>query len=98
MSDEEESSGSPQRSLEEVEQKIRELKEPRKGDLTLGRGMALVFSLGFAVVGALYGGYLSGHWLDQRYHSQFYTPLMVLVGLGLGVFVGYRLIKPLLED
>lgn len=88
----------PSRSLDEVEQKIRELRTPKKGDLTLGRGMALVFSLGFAVVASLYGSYVLGHWLDQQNHSQFYTPVMVLVGIGLAGFVGFRLIKPLLED
>lgn len=98
MSENEENGGRPSRSLDEVEQRIRELKTPRKGDLTLGRGMALVFSLGFVVVGSLYGSYLLGHWLDQKYHSQLFTPLVVLVGLGLAAFMGYRLIKPLMED
>lgn len=98
MSENEENGGGPSRSLDEVEQKIRELKTPRKGDLTLGRGMALVFSLGFAVVGSLYGSYLLGHWLDQKYNSQLFVPVMVLIGLGLAAFVGFRLIKPLLED
>ncbi|MCE7869267.1 AtpZ/AtpI family protein [bacterium CPR1] len=88
----------PTRSLEEVEQRIREFKEPRKGDLTLGRGMALVFSLGFTVVALMYGSYLLGHWLDEQYQTRLLTPAMVLVGLGLAGFVGYRLMKPLLED
>lgn len=98
MSDPQENGGPPSRSLDEVEQRIRELRSPKKGDLTLGRGMALVFSLGFAVVACLYGGYLLGHWLDQKYHAQLFTPVAVLVGLALAAFVGYRLIKPLLED
>jgi len=42
--------------------------------------------IGFVLVGPIIGGFLIGNWLDGRMQTQFWTPLLGL----LGVFSGFR--------
>ena len=85
--------------LERVEQKIQELKDPRKkADRQFTRGVALVTSLGFVVVGCILGGYLLGDYLAKRLGSELYLILSLLGGFGMAGYAGYRLLMPFLED
>lgn len=97
LADDEEATNDDQ--LERVEQRIQELKDPRKkADRQFTRGVALVTSLGFVVVGCIFGGYLLGDYLAKRFGSELYLILSLLGGLGMAGYAGYRLLLPFLED
>lgn len=84
--------------LERLESKIKELKEPVRGNAKFARGVALVTTLGFLVVGCILAGYYLGTYLQARYHSQALLILCLLGGIVFAFYAGYRTLQPLMES
>ena len=67
------------------------------GEPSLGHAIALFMSMGFSFAGSLVAGILIGDYLVKRTGQHFWYAIMLFVGLGGGVSVVWRLLKPLLK-
>ncbi|EZH66235.1 MULTISPECIES: AtpZ/AtpI family protein [Geomicrobium] len=63
------------------------------------KGVAIVSSVLFSMIGSMFGGLLLGYWADGHLGT---TPFLLIVGLLLGMTAGfygaYQVIKPFLGD
>ena len=84
--------------LERLEAKIKDLKKPNNPNRKFARGLALVTTLGFLVVGCILAGYYVGTYLEAKYESRFLLVACLLGGIFAGAYSGFRTMQPLLEN
>lgn len=86
---------------ESVQARIDEMRRgQQRGDAdtpALGHAVALFMTMGFSFAGSLVAGILIGAQLVKYTGHQYWYIVMLLVGLGGGVSVVWRLLKPLLK-
>ena len=69
-------------------------KEKREGDSSFWGSVGMMGTVGWSVALPLAGGVLFGRWLDGRLDSgHVYMVFFMLVGLGLGIVVAWRMIR-----
>ncbi len=82
-------------------EKIRQLKEKRKKrqNYEFLRSLGLVWALGIIMVSSIYGGYRIGEHLDRlKGGGIFYTALFMILGILVGSYAVYHLLKPFLKE
>lgn len=84
--------------LDRLESRINDLKKPGNPNRKFARGLALVTTLGFLVVGCILAGYYLGTYLEAKYDSRLYMVVCLLGGILAGAYSGYRTMQPLLEN
>jgi len=63
----------------------------REGEVSFTRRLGQVGVLGWLIVVPTLGGLFIGRWLDRTFHSGiFYSAPLLLVGLCLGVWIGWK--------
>jgi len=63
----------------------------------LARAMAFFMSMGATMVGAIYGGYLLGTYLQKQTGSEMWLPVMLLGSVAAGASIVYQMLKPFLK-
>jgi F0F1-type ATP synthase assembly protein I len=65
---------------EELQREAKEVK-----DSTLrARQLALGLSIPFSLLSGPVGGYFLGHWMDERFNTSYWMPVMIMLGLATG--------------
>ncbi len=88
--------GSPEELRERI-QKLRAGPDGTADRRSLAHALAFFLSMGVTMVGAIYGGFLLGTYLDPRTGSSFYLPIILLLSVGAGAMMVYQMLKPLLK-
>jgi F0F1-type ATP synthase assembly protein I len=65
------------------EELAREQRETQDSTLR-ARQLALGLSIPFSLLSGPIGGFFLGQWLDQRFHTAYWMPVMILLGLATG--------------
>jgi len=89
----------PVKEPEDLRRRIkafREGYEPRQG--TWARGIGLVFSLGATMIAGLLLGLWLGGLVEKHTGSPWAVPGGLFLGLGLGGYCVYKMLKPFLQD
>ena len=61
------------------------------------RGLAAA-SIGWTLAGCIIVGFVAGSWLDKRFGTQFWTPILLLVGVGAGFREMFRTVSQISQD
>lgn len=96
MTDDDGSGSTP----EELRDRIGRLRQEQAGGSEqrgLAGAMALFLSMGISMVGAIYGGYLLGNYLNHRTGASFYLPVMLLLGVAAGSSIVFQMLRPFLK-
>lgn len=88
-----------ERELQKLEERLENVRPPKSGgNKKFAQGVALVASLGFVFAGCLFGGVTVGEYLAEKTGSDGYELMGVLLGLGMALFSGVKLMQPLLKS
>ena len=61
------------------------------------RGLAAA-SIGWTLAGCIIVGFVAGSWLDRRFGTQIWTPILLLVGVGAGFREMFRTVAQISQD
>ena len=88
-----------ERKLQRLEQRIGDLKGPKKRNQALyAKGIGLVLSFGFVLAGCLIAGLFLGDFMVQQTGYPILKVVGILIGLVVALLAGVKLMGPFLKS
>ncbi|MFH1454176.1 MAG: AtpZ/AtpI family protein [Armatimonadota bacterium] len=83
-----------------LKEKIEEARGPedKKYNKAFASSLNLGMSLGFTMVICIVFGILAGNYISDKTGNDLYFPLFVIMGILIGAYAAFKLIKPFLKS